>query len=264
MNEEVWEQALKGIDIGPCFYFDQVGSTNDVAQKMAAEGVPDLTLVVADEQVRGRGRQGRSWFTHRGAGLAFSVILLPESGVICEGNLSRVNGLGALSVARALRDGFSIPAEIKWPNDVLVDGKKVCGVLVESHWKGDQLRDAILGIGINIAPASVPREGSLQVPAASLQRVAGQTFERPVVLARVLEELVVWYPKLPSESFLSAWEDMLAYRDQEVQLLVGERVVAAGKIAGLGPEGALRLVKISGKVESFHVGEIHLRPVDRS
>lgn len=264
MNEEIWEQALKGIKLGPRFYYDRVGSTNDVAQKMAAEGAPDLTLVVADEQHRGRGRQGRSWYTPPGAGLAFSVILLPESGLIHAGNLSRVNGLGALSVAEALRDGFSVPAEIKWPNDVLVKGMKVCGVLVEAHWKGDQLRDVVLGIGINIQPASVPEEEELQYPAASLQQVSGQAFERPVVLARVLDKLVSWCPRISSKAFLSAWEGMLAFRGQEVQLLLGEKVVAAGKIAGLGPDGALRLEKASGKVEGFQVGEIRLRPVDRS
>lgn len=264
MNEEAWERALQRIDLGPRFYYDRVGSTNDVAQKLAAEGAPDLTLVVADEQVRGRGRQGRSWFTPPGAGLAFSVILRPESGVIHGGNLSRINGLGALSVAKTLQDGYSIPAEIKWPNDVLVEGRKVCGVLVESHWKGDRLSNAILGIGVNIKPTPVLEEEELQYPAASLQQVSGQTFQRPVVLARVLQELVAWYPKLPSEVFLSTWEGMLTFRGQSVQLFLGGKSIAEGKIAGLGPDGALRLEKRSGKVESFQVGEIQLRLVDRS
>ncbi len=264
MNEEVWEEALNGISLGHRFYYDRVGSTNDVAEKMAAEGVPDLTLVVADEQHRGRGRQGRSWYTPPGAGLAFSVILLPESGLIHAGNLSRVNGLGALSVAETLRDGFSVPAEIKWPNDVLVNGMKVCGVLVEAHWKGDQIGDVVLGIGINIKPGSVPEEEELQYPAASLEQVTGQAFERPLVLAQVLDKLVSWYPRISSKAFLSAWERALAFPGQPVRLFVGEKAIAEGKIAGLAEDGSLRLESEEGLVEDFQVGEIRLRPVDRS
>ncbi|MFO8035784.1 MAG: biotin--[acetyl-CoA-carboxylase] ligase [Anaerolineales bacterium] len=264
MNEEVWEQALKGIELGPRFYYDRVGSTNDMAQEIAAGGGPDLTLVVADEQLRGRGRQGRSWYTPRGAGLAFSVILLPDSGIIHAGDLSRVNGLGALSVAKALRDGFSIPAEIKWPNDVLVEGRKVCGVLVESHWKGDRLKNVILGIGINVDPASIPKGMELRFPAASLVQVSGRELERPLLLRWVLKKLVAWYPRISSDAFLAAWEEMLAFRGQRVALSLHGKVIAEGKIAGLGPDGALRLEKRSGKVEGFRVGEIQLRPVDRS
>ncbi|MFO7944207.1 MAG: biotin--[acetyl-CoA-carboxylase] ligase [Anaerolineales bacterium] len=264
MNKDIWERALKALDLGPRFYYDRVGSTNDVAQIKIAEGVPNLTLIVADEQYQGRGRRGRSWFTPQGAGLAFSVIFFPRTGGIQAENLNRANGLGALSVAQAFREYFSLPAEIKWPNDVLIQGQKVCGVLVESHWEGDMLHDIILGVGINIHPHAVLEEETLSFPATSLEKASGKEWEHPLVLAKVLETMLDWVPKISGSSFLSAWENLLAFRYQVVQLIKEGKVVAEGNIAGLTEDGSLVLEKGSGNKEAFQVGEIHLRPVDRS
>jgi len=264
MNKDVWEHALKDLNLGPRFYYDRVGSTNDVAQNKIAEGVPNWTLIVADEQDKGRGRRGRSWFTPQGAGLAFSIIFFPRPGGIQAENLNRANGLGALSVAQALREYFSLPAEIKWPNDVLIQGRKVCGVLAESHWEGSMLRDLILGVGINIHPHPVLEKETLNFPATSLEKASGKEWERPLVLAKVLEIMLDWVPKISSSSFLSAWENVLAFRYQDVQLIKEGKVVAEGNIAGLAEDGSLVLEKGSGNKEIFQVGEIHLRPVDRS
>jgi BirA family biotin operon repressor/biotin-[acetyl-CoA-carboxylase] ligase len=264
MNEDAWEHALKTLNLGPRFYYDRVGSTNDVARNKIAEGVPNLTLIVADEQSQGRGRRGRSWFTPQGAGLAFSVIFFPRPGGIRAENLNRANGLGALSVAQALRDFFSLPAEIKWPNDVLIQGQKVGGVLAESHWEGSMLRDLILGVGINVHPHPVLEKETLNFPATSLAKASGKEWERSLVLAKVLETMLDWVPKISSNSFLSAWENLLVFRYQAVQLIKEGKVVAEGNISGLAEDGSLVLEKGSGKKEAFQVGEIHLRPVDRS
>jgi BirA family biotin operon repressor/biotin-[acetyl-CoA-carboxylase] ligase len=264
MNKDAWEHALKALNLGPRFYYDRVGSTNDVAQNKIAEGVPNRTLIVADEQYQGRGRRGRSWLTPRGAGLAFSVIFFPRPGGIQAENLNRATGLGALSVAQALREYFSLPAEIKWPNDVLIQGKKVGGVLVESDWEGDMLRDVVLGVGINVHPHPVLEEETLNFPATSLEKASGKEWERPLVLAKVLETMLDWVPEISSSSFLSAWENLLAFRSQVVQLMKEGKVVAEGKIAGLAEDGSLVLEMGSGNKETFQVGEIHLRPVDRS
>lgn len=264
MDKEYWEQALAGIELGPRYYYDQVGSTNDVAASLVREGAGDLAVVLADEQTAGRGRRGRTWHTPPGAALAVSVILSPQAGIIRAENLSRVTGLGALAVAGGLRKSFSLPAGVKWPNDVLLDGKKVCGVLVEADWKGDQLGAVILGMGINVRPDAVPDEEELGFPATSLEAASGRSVARNAVLAAVLRELVAWYPRLDSPSFLDNWEEKLVYRDQQVLLYEGDAVLSRGQVVGLDEAGALQLRDEQGKVQSFQVGEIQLRPVDRT
>lgn len=264
MDERVWEAALQGLELGPRYYFDQVGSTNDVAEKMIDEGTPDLTVVIADEQVRGRGRHGRSWVTPPGSALAFSVVLLPQGEMQQAGHLNRLNGLGALAVARALRGAYSLPAEIKWPNDVLIESKKVCGILVESRWQDNRLMDAVVGIGVNVDSDAVPDQADVRFPASSLEEAAGREIPRPQVLASILRELVEWYPKVVDRQFIQAWEGLLAFRDQPVRLQIEDQILAEGVIRGLEDDGSLRVEKESGMEESYPVGEIHLRPVDRS
>lgn len=264
MDPKRWERALAGIDLGPRHYYQQVGSTNDIAEQKINQGSPDLTVIIADEQVAGRGRQGRMWHTPPDAALAFSVVILPQAGIVHKGNLSRLTGLGALAVAQALQDSFSIRACIKWPNDVLVEDKKACGVLVESIWKGDQLQGAILGMGININPRALPDPDGLRFPAISLEEAVDQALAREDVLAAVLKTMVDWYPRLDSDAFLQAWEDRLCWRGQDVILSVADAPQCQGRILGLDPDGSLRLSDPSGKVVSFQIGEIQLRPVDRS
>lgn len=264
MDQKRWEKALAGIELGPRHYYQRVGSTNDIAEQKITQGTPDLTVILADEQVAGRGRRGRMWHTPRGAALAFSVVILPQAGIVHKGNLSRLTGLGALAVARALRDSFSIRARIKWPNDVLIEDKKVCGVLVESIWKGGQLQGAILGLGVNVDPRALPEPDSLRFPAISLEQAAGKSLARENVLAAVLKKMVGWYPRLDSDAFLQAWEDTLCWRGQHVILSVEDEPKFQGRMLGLGADGSLRLRDPSGEEVSFQVGEIQLRPVDRS
>lgn len=264
MDQERWEEALQGLDLGPRYYFDQVGSSNDVAEKMIDEGTPDLTLIVADEQVQGRGRQGRAWYTPPGSALAFSLVLLPRKALQRATYLQRLNGLGALAVARAVREVYGLEAEIKWPNDVLLKGKKVCGVLVESRWKQGRLQDAVLGVGVNVGPASVPAREDVRFPATSLEEAVGRDIDRTRLLAAILKELLAWYPRLDTGGFVAAWENLLAFTGDVIQLQVEDRIAVQGKIAGLAEDGSLRVEKDSGEVEKYRIGEIQLRPVDRS
>jgi len=255
---------LAGIELGPRHYYRQVGSTNDIAEQKINRGTPDLTVIVADEQEAGRGRRGRMWHTPPDSALAFSVVILPQTGIIQQGNLSRLTGVGALAVAQALQDSFSIDACIKWPNDVLLENKKACGVLVESIWKGGQLQGAVVGVGINIKPQALPDADRLRFPAISVEEVAGRTLARESVLAAVLKKLVAWYPRLDSDAFLQAWEDLLCWRGEDVFLSVEDEPRFRGKMLGLDGDGSLRLRNPSGEEVSFQVGEIQLRPVDRS
>ena len=162
VNEGRLRQALAHLSLGGLRYFEKIGSTNDEALAWASQGAPDWTLLVADEQTAGRGRSGRKWFTPPEAALAFSLILRPSADE--QRFPARVTGLGALAVVDALVK-LEIDAEVKWPNDILIEGRKAAGILVESIWAGDSLEALIVGIGINVLATSVPPADQLLFPA---------------------------------------------------------------------------------------------------
>ncbi len=251
---------MAGLPLARAEFYESVGSTNDVVAAWAAEGQPGICLAAADKQTQGRGRAGRSWHTPPHSALAFSLLLPPPPGFEA-GQLGRVSGLGALAVSEAL-EGLGLAAEIKWPNDVLAAGKKLCGVLPEAHWAGNQLQAIILGIGINVAASSVPEAGSLGFPATSVEEAAGQPVQAARLLRSVMERLLAWLPQMHRAEFLQAWEQRLAYRGQPVQLH-SRGTPVTGVLTGLAADGSLRLV-VDGAERNFPAGQVQLRPlVDR-
>jgi len=165
--------------------FDLVVSTNDVAWELAAQGVEEGTVVLAEGQTAGRGRLGRNWWSPRGAGLWLSVLLRPPAR---KGGVPMTTIIGALATADAIRTETRLPAKIRWPNDVLVEGRKVAGVLVEARG-----RELVLGIGIdvNVAAADVP--GEFAAVATSLSEATGGPVDRLGLARRLLRELDRWY-----------------------------------------------------------------------
>jgi BirA family transcriptional regulator, biotin operon repressor / biotin---[acetyl-CoA-carboxylase] ligase len=255
--------GLRGLPLGPLQYFEQVGSTNDEARKWVAAGAPDLALVLADEQTAGRGRQGRRWFTPPGAALAFSLVLRPPAAQPVL-NPMHLTALGALAVSTALDRWVGLPAEIKWPNDVLVRRRKIAGVLVEALWQGDQMEAAILGIGLNVSPQAAPPDDQVLYPATSVETAAGRPASRPELLRAVLESLLEWREHLGRAEFMAAWLARLAFRGEWVSLTDAQNgPPLEGLLAGLEPDGALRLLGSDGQTRSFHAGELRLRPVKK-
>jgi BirA family biotin operon repressor/biotin-[acetyl-CoA-carboxylase] ligase len=281
MHEEMLARKLANLPLGPVHYFESIGSTNLEAADWAEAGAPDLSLVVADEQTAGRGRMGRKWFTPPGAALAFSLILRPEGLAGLEAHppdksptpLTRLTALGALAVceglcAYAASRALQVAPQIKWPNDVIMNGRKLAGVLTEATWKGTRLSFAVLGTGINVAPASLPPGEGLIFPATCFEGALGMPVDRWDVLQRVLAALLAWLPEMASVEFIEAWENRLAYRGEWVQVSSGDPAGGAGiplegQVLGLNADGSLRLRTRSGKVMAIHSSEVHLRPVDR-
>lgn len=282
MDQNSLTQRLSALPIGPVQYYESIGSTNDEAARWAKSGAPDLALVVADEQTAGRGRAGRGWYTPPGAALAFSLVLrteklpafTPYSSPKIQPLPTTLTALGALAVADGIEDYsqvFSLtPAlQIKWPNDVLANERKLAGVLVENHWEGESLAATILGIGINVAPASVPPDEQLSFPATCVQTLLEKPVDRWELLSDVLASLLHWREKLRHQDFLKAWEERLAYKRKLVQVTPLDLPQSEGKsieaeILGITPAGALRLRTRFGEILTLHSGEVHLRPVDRS
>ncbi len=258
MQESEVLAALADILLGGFRFFSTVGSTNDEALAWAAAGAYDLSIVVADEQTAGRGRSGRQWHTPRGAALAVSVILRPTP--IEEALPARITGLAALALVECCR-GLGLEAQIKWPNDILLNGRKAAGILVESAWTGHQLEASVVGIGANISQQAIPAADRLSFPATSLETELRHPVARLTVLRDTLKALVAWRSRLGTDEFLVAWDQALAFRGEQVSVSRDGEPPLNGTLAGLEPDGSLRLI-VHDKLVIIHFGEIHLRPSD--
>src|SRR5689334_723784 len=191
MNQTECKKALSKLPLGEVKYFDSIGSTNNEALAWATSGAPDLSIVIADEQTAGRGRLDRKWFTPKGAGLAFSLILHPS--VQEKPYLTRTVGLAALAVVDALQ-ARGLIAQVKWPNDVLLNGRKVAGILVESVWSGEEVDCLVIGIGINVLKGAVPSPDLVLFPATSLEEALGPEVAREQILRDILAGLIALRP----------------------------------------------------------------------
>jgi BirA family biotin operon repressor/biotin-[acetyl-CoA-carboxylase] ligase len=244
----------------PLRFFDEVGSTNDEALEWAREGAPEGGLVVADRQTAGRGRRGRTWHAPKGLALLFSVVLRPGLSPDRLGLLTTALGVAGAEAALAL----GVDARVKWPNDVVVEGKKLAGVLVESRLGGSRVEAAIAGMGFNVSvdPGDLPED--LSTPATSLAVELGEAPSRPETLARVLESFAPIYRSLAAApdavGLLARAEELSAVIGSTVDVRMGDGSLVTGDARGLTDTGALVVTGGRGDVV-VSAGEIEsLRP----
>ena len=255
MQKEI-QSKLSSLNLKKIRYFDSIGSTNDEALAWAAQGAPDLSLILADEQTSGRGRAGRKWASPRGTNLALSLILRPAAREADAPSL--FTGLAALALVDALKSR-DLSAQIKWPNDVLLNRKKCAGILVESVWTGDALDAVIIGIGVNVLAGSVPPAEELLFPATSLEGELGGPLDRSDLVRDVLSAVLKWRALMGRQKFIQAWESALAFKGEDVQVWRDNESPLKGRVMGLTSDGNLRLLS-NDKIVTVHFGEIHLRP----
>jgi BirA family biotin operon repressor/biotin-[acetyl-CoA-carboxylase] ligase len=198
----------------------------------------------------------RKWFTPPHSALAMSLILRPSSSE--RAHPARTTGLLALSLADSLRK-LGLNPQIKWPNDVLLSGRKVAGILVETTWIGEEPDAMVLGMGVNVLTASVPPADQLLFPATSIETELGHPVERIELLRDILLNVLGWRPKLGTDAFLNAWEESLAFRGRQVQVQGGGEEILVGELIGLDLDGSLRLRDEHGKSVIVQFGEVHLR-----
>jgi BirA family biotin operon repressor/biotin-[acetyl-CoA-carboxylase] ligase len=214
---------------------DSVGSTNDEATQLAESGAPEGTLVWAREQTGGRGRRGRRWASPRG-NLYTSTILRPECSAPRAAELGFV---AALAVADIVPPGRDV--RVKWPNDVLVDGGKVAGILLESAvGQGGRVQHVVAGVGINVTFA--PRLAEMRYPGATLGGTVEKALEK---LATALAARLAQWRRLGFETVRAAWLAKAGPLGAEVDVRLGEELVH-GRFAGLDREGALLLETAAG------------------
>lgn len=257
MNTQTLEKLLDGLPIPQIRYFDSIGSTNDEALAWSAAGALDGCLVVADQQTRGRGRFQRRWITHPGAALAFSLILRPTRSEM--EHVGFFSPLGALAICQALEDHLALTPQIKWPNDVLLERKKVVGILVEASWQSAELQSVVVGIGINIKAEAVPPAHELLFPAISVEEAAAKPVDREVLLQAILRNLFKLRAGMADDSFREAWQSRLAFRGEWVRIEEAGAEPVTGQLAGIDPKGNLLLLNQAGEKTTVVVGDLHLR-----
>jgi len=256
MNQQALRSSLSKLPLGAIRYFDSIGATNDEALAWAANDAQDLSIVVANEQTAGRGRLDRPWFTPPSTALAFSLILRPTADEIPF--LSRTVGLAALSIADTIRM-LGLAPQIKWPNDILLNGRKVAGVLIELVWSGEDVDCVVIGIGINVAKTAVPTTDILRFPATSLEHVLGEAPDRNKLLHDVLASFISLRPHMRSDAFMASWEKSLAYYGRQVRVEMGNEQSVTGKVTGLESDGSLKLSDENGKIVTVRFGDVRLR-----
>jgi BirA family biotin operon repressor/biotin-[acetyl-CoA-carboxylase] ligase len=228
-------------------YMGVTGSTNDDAREAARRGEPGLSAFVADEQTAGRGRQGRTWTAPWGFGLLFTLLFRPT---VDEPPL-RYTMLASVAVAETL-EALGLWPAIKWPNDVLLDGRKVAGILAEA-FQVETGRAVVMGCGLNVGDAAGLPDG-LPPTATSIGTALGRRVHRGELLVNVLSRLEGWRQR-PLAELRAAWSERLWGRDQTVRALEdGEEL--SGTIAAIDDDGTLTLRLPNGELRRLISGEL--------
>jgi BirA family transcriptional regulator, biotin operon repressor / biotin---[acetyl-CoA-carboxylase] ligase len=237
-------------------YRDQVDSTNALATELAFQGAPEGTLVVADQQMGGRGRRGRSWFSPPGKGVWMSLILRPSLSTAYASQLTLV---AAIALSRALTALTGKQAGIKWPNDILFGDKKCCGILTEMHADHDRIHHIVLGIGINVNMEEQEFPEELRSIASSLRIVKGEPLVRSQVIQTVLAQLEPLYEQYVKAGGFST----LREEWKRESLTLGKKiraVVPRGEIEGIAVDideaGALCVRTADGDIQRIYSAEI--------
>ncbi|HJQ25046.1 MAG TPA: biotin--[acetyl-CoA-carboxylase] ligase [Blastocatellia bacterium] len=241
---------------GAILRFDSLPSTNDLARQLAEQGAPEGTAILAREQTRGRGRQGRVWSSPRGEGLYLSVILRPT---FAPSQATILTLAAAIAVAETLALDYHLAVDIKWPNDIHAGGKKICGILVESSIEKSRLDYVVLGVGVNLGQRDFPFE--LQAVATSLLIESGERVTPDAFAAPLLGRLDAWYQVALRQTaeIIARWQELSSYAEGcAVRVEDGERALE-GITRGLAPTGALIVETAGGERCEIVAGEIRLR-----
>jgi BirA family biotin operon repressor/biotin-[acetyl-CoA-carboxylase] ligase len=237
--------------------FEETTSTNDVVEKLARDGVKEGFVVFAESQTKGRGRLGRKWSSPTHKGLWFSVLLRPN---LCPQETTQLTVISATALRRAFKTVAGVSAEIKWPNDLLLGGKKVAGILTEMSAEVDRVRHVILGIGVDVNQDANEFAPELRSIATSLKIAAGEEISRAELATEILHELDADYARVCARKFpeiADEWEAACVTIGKNVTVHMGERQFR-GRAESLDDDGALLVRTEHGHLERVIGGDVIL------
>ena len=238
-------------------YYDEVGSTNDIAMELAMKGAKDGTVVLAESQSKGRGRMARAWYAPNKEGVYLSIILKPE---IAPQDAPKISIIAALAVARTLSAQTEAKVGVKWPNDVLAGAMKLCGILTEMTADLDRIKYIVCGIGVNVNQTSFPPE--LERIATSMRIQGGREYSRPQVIAQLLSEFYdIYYKYIETGDFtpmITEYTRLSVVLNQMVDIRYGG-TTERGKCIGFDKDGNIVLELANGKRKRYVAGEVSIR-----
>lgn len=242
----------------PIHYFVEIDSTNAYAFKRAQEGGAEGEIVISEGQTRGKGRMGRHWVSPSYLNLYFSVILRPK---LPPAHAPQLTLMSAVAVAETVRSFLPYPPEIKWPNDIMVGGKKLAGILTETSCESDKILFVIIGIGVNLnfTPALMPE--AIQDQATSMLILTQNPVDRTAFMRRLIHNLDKCYGELRDKGFsylAPRWESFFGLKGKniKVQMTTSPDQAIRGKAAGIDGDGALILEDDRGVLRRIIAGEV--------
>ncbi len=237
------------------FYYDTIDSTNNKAKELAAGGAPEGSIVIAEQQSAGRGRKGRSWLSSTGEGLYISLILRP---IIPPTEVSKITLMTAVAISEALLNFTNIKVKIKWPNDILVNGKKLAGILTEMSMEVDAIDYVVVGLGLNVNSEKSSFTDEIKEIATSIQIETGIVFSRAMIVKLFLS----WFEKLYFEvqekgfhSIIKRWKELSKIIGKIVSVNEAGQTIN-GTVKDIAEDGTLILVDENKQIQNIISGDV--------
>ncbi|MBU4127929.1 MAG: biotin--[acetyl-CoA-carboxylase] ligase, partial [Proteobacteria bacterium] len=238
-------------------FLNETDSTNTRAKELAAQGAPEGTLVIAEKQTEGRGRRGRSWFSPPGGGIYFSLILRP---VISPGETPKITLMTAVVLAETLISLMKLKLRIKWPNDILVNGKKLAGILTEISTEMDAVNYIIVGLGLNVNTQFEKFPQDIKGNATSILIENGKQFPRVKLIQHYLKLYEIYYDMFKNNDFepiMKRWRELADIIGKQIRVdVIGKTHI--GKVVDVDNDGVLILKDDQGRLQRIFSGDVTL------
>lgn len=252
-NLEIFDIKLETELIGRNFiYCDEIESTNTELLAGKQQFKKNGTVFLAEKQIAGKGRKGRTWLSAKGLNLTFSILLTKET--ISELNVNHLNLISSLAVSMAIENLYQLRTELKWPNDVLIDKKKVAGILIETSIKGKNVERVVIGIGINLN--QIAFHGEFNLPPTSLKLELKDDIDRENILAEILNnfEELLFDLELKPKAILNEWRNKCQMIGDKITITENDKV-KTGIFHDIDDDGFL-LLKRADSIEKIHFGDV--------
>ena len=234
--------------------YEEVDSTNDVALEAARSGADDGLVVWAQRQTRGRGQRNHTWQSQPETSLTFSVLFRLNQEELTV--LGRFTALGALAVAQAVRAKTGVEAQVKWPNDVLLNGKKICGVLAETDLQTGKASAVVVGVGVNLLPGAFEASALMNYPASDVFSETSISLGAQSWLQTILEAMRDLRQLLPGDAFIQEWNSRMAFKGEIKSIRNHKGETGLFRLLGVQSDGSLLVEDVEGQELSLQSAEV--------